>query len=316
MIGTPIRSDARDPAAPDPAAGARLVRIATYAAVLAAGAMIAAKAVAWSLTESVSVLSSLVDSLLDAAASMVNLLAVRHALTPADREHRFGHGKAEPLAGLAQSAFIAGSAALLLLEAVRRLSFPQPVANSTIGIVVIAFSVAVTLALVVFQRQVIRRTGSVAISADSLHYASDLVLNGSVIVSLVLAGWLDWPVVDPLFGIAIGIYILWSAARIARLSLDLLMDRELPDADRTRIREIALAHPDVRNVHDLRTRSTGPQIFVQMHLELDGAMPLTQAHVIADAVEASIRAAYPHAEVIIHQDPEGVDEQRRTFATR
>ncbi len=316
MIGTPTHSDARDPAAPDRIAGARLVRIATYAAVLAAGAMIAAKAVAWSLTESVSVLSSLVDSLLDVAASMVNLLAVRHALTPADREHRFGHGKAEPLAGLAQSAFIAGSAALLLLEAVRRLSFPQPVANSTIGISVIAFSMAVTLALVVFQRRVIKRTGSVAISADSLHYASDLVLNGSVIVSLVLAGWLDWPVVDPSFGIAIGIYILWSAARIARLSLDLLMDRELPDTDRTRIREIALGHPDVRNVHDLRTRSTGPQIFVQMHLELDGTMPLTQAHVIADAVEASIRATYPHAEVIIHQDPEGVDEQRRTFATR
>jgi len=241
---------------------------------------------------------------------------VRTALAPADREHRFGHGKAEPLAGLAQSAFIAGSAALLLLEAVRRLSFPQSVANSTIGIVVIAFSMAVTLALVVFQRQVIRRTGSVAISADSLHYASDLILNGSVIVSLVLSAWLGWPIVDPLFGIAIGVYILWSAIKIARLSLDLLMDRELPDADRARIRQLALAHPEVRNVHDLRTRSTGAQIFVQMHLELDGAMPLIQAHTISDAVEASIRDAYPNAEVIIHEDPEGVDEPRRTFAAR
>jgi ferrous-iron efflux pump FieF len=300
----------------DPAADARLVRVATYAAVLAAALMIAAKAGAWSLTQSVSVLSSLVDSLLDVAASTVNLLAVRHALTPADREHRFGHGKAEPLAGLAQSAFIAGSAALLLLEAVRRLSFPQPVANSTIGIVVIAFSIVVTLALVAFQRHVIRRTASVAISADSLHYASDLVLNGSVIASLVLVRWLEWPTIDPLFGIAIGVYILWNALRIARLSLDLLMDRELPDAERTRIRKLALAHPEVRNVHDLRTRSTGPHIFVQMHLELDGAMPLLQAHNIADAVEASIREAYPNAEVIIHQDPEGVEEARATFAPR
>jgi ferrous-iron efflux pump FieF len=316
VIAAPSQSPARDSAARDPAADARLVRFATYAAVLAAALMIAAKAAAWSLTQSVSVLSSLVDSLLDVAASTVNLLAVRHALTPADREHRFGHGKAEPLAGLAQSAFIAGSAVLLLLEAVRRLSNPQPVANSTIGIVVIAFSIVVTLALVVFQRKVIARTRSVAISADSLHYASDLVLNGTVIVSLVLAGWFDWPAVDPVLGIAIGIYILWNALTIARLSLDLLMDRELPDGDRARIRGLALAHPEVRNVHDLRTRSTGAQIFVQMHLELDGAMPLLQAHTISDAVEASIREAYPHAEVIIHEDPEGVEEPRRSFAAR
>jgi ferrous-iron efflux pump FieF len=297
-------------AARDPVADARLVRVATYAAVLAAASMIAAKAGAWSLTQSVSVLSSLVDSLLDVAASTVNLLAVRHALTPADHEHRFGHGKAEPLAGLAQSAFIAGSAALLLLEAVRRLSFPQPVANSTIGIAVIAFSMAVTFALVVFQRQVIKRTGSVAISADSLHYASDLVLNGSVILSLVLAGWLEWPIVDPLFGIAIGVYILWSAARIARLSLDLLMDRELSDDHRAKIRALALANPEVRSVQDLRTRSTGPHIFVQMNIQLDGSIPLVRAHEIAHAVEASIRAAYPNAEVIIHQEPEGAGKAR------
>jgi len=292
-------------AARDPAADARLVRVATYAAVLAAAAMIAAKAAAWSVTEAVSVLSSLVDSLLDVAASLVNLLAVRHALTPADREHRFGHGKAEPLAGLAQAAFIAGSAVLLLLEAIRRLSFPQPVSHSAVGIAVIAFSIAVTISLVVFQRHVIRRTGSVAISADSLHYTSDLVLNGSVILSLVLAGWLGWTMADPAFGIAIGAYILWSAARIARLSLDLLMDRELPDDHRARIRSLALDNPEVRSVQDLRTRSTGPHIFVQMNIQLDGGIPLVRAHEIAHAVEASIRDAYPNAEVIIHQEPEG-----------
>jgi ferrous-iron efflux pump FieF len=316
VIAAPTQAPAGADAARDPAADARLVRFATYAAVMAATSMIAAKTAAWSLTQSVSVLSSLVDSLLDVVASTINLLAVRHALTPADREHRFGHGKAEPLAGLAQSAFIAGSAVLLLLEAVRRLSFPQPVTNSTVGIVVTAFSIVVTLALVMFQRHVIRRSRSVAISADSLHYASDLVLNGGVILALVLAGWFDWTWVDPVFGVAIGVYILWSAAKIARMSLDLLMDRELPDDDRARIRKLALTHPEVRNVHDLRTRSTGAQIFVQMHLELDGAMALTQAHTISDAVEASIREAYPNAEVIIHEDPEGVEEPRRTFAAR
>ncbi|MBL8836596.1 MAG: cation diffusion facilitator family transporter [Alphaproteobacteria bacterium] len=300
--------------AADPGGAARLVRRATYAAVVAAASMIAAKAAAWALTESVSVLSSLVDSLLDVAASTVNLLAVRHALTPPDREHRFGHGKAEPLAGLAQAAFITGSAVLLVLEAINRLSFPQPVSNSAIGIAVIGFSMAVTLALVAFQRAVVKRTGSVAVSADSLHYASDLILNGSVIASLVLAGWFGWQAVDPIFALAIGVYILWSALRIARMSLDLLMDRELPDVDRARIKTIAMAHPEVRNVHDLRTRSTGPQIFVQMHLELDGAMPLMRAHAIADAVEASIRDAFPSAEVIIHQDPEGVEDVRPNVA--
>ncbi len=299
----------------DPAVAARLVRYATYAAVVAAASMIAAKAAAWAVTESVSVLSSLVDSLLDVAASTVNLLAVRHALTPPDREHRFGHGKAEPLAGLAQAAFITGSAVLLVLEAINRLSFPAPVSNSGVGIAVIGFSIAVTLALVAFQRHVVKRTGSVAVSADSLHYASDLILNGSVIASLILAGWFGWRMADPIFALAIGVYILWSALRIARMSLDLLMDRELPDIDRARIKDIARAHPEVRNVHDLRTRSTGPQIFVQMHLELDGAMPLMRAHAIADAVEASIRDAFPSAEVIIHQDPEGVEDVRAGVAT-
>jgi len=302
-------------AAAAPPHAALMMRVA-IAAVAVAALLVALKTIAYIVTDSIAMMASLADSALDVFASSVNLIAIRQALTPADREHRFGHGKAEPLAGLAQSAFIAGSAALLLLEAVRRLSFPQPVTNSTIGIVVIAFSMAVTLALVAFQRHVIKRTRSVAISADSLHYASDLILNGSVIVSLLLASWLGWALIDPVFGIAIGVYILWSAARIARLSLDLLMDRELPDADRTRIRELALAHPEVRNVHDLRTRSTGAQIFVQMHLEMDGAMPLLQAHTISDAVEASIRDAYPNAEVIIHEDPEGVDEPRRTFAAR
>lgn len=298
----------------DPGAAARLVRLATYAAVLAAASMIAAKAAAWLLTESVSVLSSLVDSLLDVAASTVNLLAVRHALTPPDREHSFGHGKAEPLAGLAQAAFITGSAVLLVLEAINRLSFPQPVSNSGIGIAVIGFSIAVTLVLVAFQRFVVKRTGSVAVSADSLHYRSDLILNGSVIASLVLSAWFGWRSVDPLFALGIGAYILWSALMIARMSLDLLMDRELPDADRARIKAIALAHGEVRNVHDLRTRSTGPQIFIQLHLELDGSMPLVRAHAVADAVESNIRDAFPSAEVIIHQDPEGIEETRPSVA--
>ncbi len=210
----------------------RLRRWATYASVAVALLLIAVKFAAWLETGSVALLSSLIDSLLDAVASIVNLFAVRHALTPADREHRFGHGKAEPLAVLGQSAFITGSALLLLAEAVRRLIQPAAVENPPAGIAVMVFSIAVTIALVLFQRHVVRRTGSIAITADELHYRSDLILNASVIAALVLSGIFGLRILDPLFGAAIGVWIIYSAARLARLSLVQLMDRELPDDER------------------------------------------------------------------------------------
>ena len=169
----------------------RLRRMATYASVAVAAILIAAKFSAWLETGSVALLSSLVDSLLDAAASLVNLVAVRHAMTPADREHRFGHGKAEPLAVLGQSAFITGSAMLLLAEAVRRLIWPVAIENPPAGVAVMVFSIIVTIGLVAYQRHVVRRTGSIAITADELHYRSDLVLNSSVIAALVLWRLMD-----------------------------------------------------------------------------------------------------------------------------
>jgi len=294
----------------------RLRRLATYASVAVAAVLIAAKFAAWLETGSVALLSSLVDSLLDAAASLVNLLAVRHAMTPADREHRFGHGKAEPLAVLGQSAFIIGSAMLLLAEAVRRLISPAPIENPLAGIAVVVFSIILTIGLVFYQRHVVRRTGSIAISADELHYRSDLVLNLSVIAALVLGSIFHLPLLDPLFGAAIGIWIVYSAVRLARLSLFQLMDHELPDDEREKIREIAQSHPDVVAAHDLRTRVAGPTSFIQIHIEMDGAMSLIRAHEISDEVEAELRAAYPNAEVIIHQDPEGIEEPRSTFPRR
>ena len=292
---------------------AQLMRWATYASVATALVLIAAKVVAYVLTDSVSLLSTLLDSLLDAAASIVNLLAVRHALTPADREHRFGHGKAEPLAGLGQSTFIAGSAIFLLFEVGNRLIQPPPIERSGVGIAVMVFSILVTLLLVLYQRRVIRETGSMAIAADSLHYFSDLMVNSAVIVALILASQLGWRFADPIFGGGIALYILYTAWQIARGAYDMLMDRELPDAERAKIRGIALANPAVRAVHDLRTRGAGHATFVQLHIEMDGAMSLLTAHRIADEVEAAIVAAFPGAEVIIHQDPEGIDEPRPSF---
>jgi len=297
-----------------PAGAERLMKLATTASVAVAGTLIGVKFFAWFATDSVSILSTLIDSFLDAAASLLNLFAVRHALTPADHEHRFGHGKAEPLAALAQSAFIAGSACLLLFEASRRLVHPVAVSNGDIGIAVMVFSIVVTLALVAFQRSVVRRTGSFAIEADSLHYKGDILINGSVIVSLLLAERLGWGYADPLFGSAIAVYIVINAWAIARGALDMLMDREMPDEDRTRIRDLALAHPEVHDMHDLRTRLSGPYAFIQLHLELDGELRLVRAHEIADAVEAEIVAAFPGAEVIIHQDPEGIPEPGQDYA--
>lgn len=292
---------------------AQLMRWATYASVATALLLIFAKVIAYLLTGSVSLLSTLLDSLLDAAASMLNLLAVRHALTPPDREHRFGHGKAEPLAALGQSTFIAGSAVFLLVQAADRLITPHAITNTGVGLAVMAFSIAATLILVVFQRYVIRRTRSLAITADALHYASDLVVNGSVILALILVSVYGWQRADPIFGAGIGIYIVYTAWQIARSALDMLMDRELPDEDRKRIRSIAQAHAGVRAVHDLRTRASGPTTFVQLHLEVDGNMTLNEAHKIADTVEAEIRAAFPGAEIIIHEDPAGIEEARPVY---
>lgn len=291
---------------------ARLMRMATYAAVGLALVLAVIKAVAWQATGSVAVLSSLVDSLLDAAASIVNLLAVRQALEPADADHRFGHGKAEPLAALGQAAFIAGSGLLIVLQAVGNLLQPRPLANAGIGLAIMAFSIVTTFALVRFQAYVVRRSGSVAIRADRLHYAGDVLMNGSVIVSLALAGWFGLAWIDPVFGIAIAGYMLYGAVAIARTALDMLMDRELADDVRGRIIEIVMTHPEVVAVHDLRTRSSGPHLFIQLHMVLPAEMTLSRAHVISDEVEASLARAFPGAEILIHQDPTDAAEPEIT----
>lgn len=281
---------------------ARLLRLATYASTATAAVLVAAKLAAWIMTGSVSVLASLVDSLMDAGASLVNLLAVRYSLLPADAEHRFGHGKAESLAGLAQATFIAGSAVFLILQALDRLLNPRPLEALGVGMAVMLLAIVATLALVTVQRHVIRRTGSTAIRADALHYATDLLTNAGIILALGLA-WLGWPGLDPVFAIAIGLYILYSAGRIGLEALDQLMDRELPAETQARIRELVRGHPQVQGMHGLRTRQSGRTRLIQLHLELDGDLPLREAHAITEAVERGLRAAFPGADVIIHQDP-------------
>lgn len=301
------------PASPEHAA--RLMRLATYASVSVATVLIIAKALAWQLSGSVSLLATLVDSVLDALASLVNLVAVRHALLPADREHRFGHGKAEALAALAQAVLITGSAMYLLVESVRRLAHPQPLDSVGVGMAVMLLAIALTMALLAFQRHVIRITRSTAIKADELHYRTDLLVNGSVLLALGLSQW-GWPGFDAIFAMAIAVYIFSSALAIIREAWDHLMDRELPDDERATIAAVARAHPEVHGIHDLRTRKSGTATFIQMHLELDDELDLVQAHAISEEVERDLLDAYPGAEVLIHLDPLSVvgEEARKSFS--
>jgi len=296
-----------------PEEAGRLMRLATYASVSVAISLILAKLIAWFWTDSVSLLATLIDSTLDAAAAILNMIAVRHALAPADKEHRFGHGKAEALAGLGQAMFIAGSAGFLMLEAFARFFHPQQPAAIEVGIGVMILSIVATLGLLAVQKHVISKTNSTAIKADSLHYKTDLYVNGSVILALVLAAY-GWVGFDALFAIGIGIFILYSAWEIVQHAINDLMDRELSSEERQQITDIVLTHPKARGMHDLRTRKSGVTYFIQLHLELDDHLLLKEAHEIADEVEALLFSAFPNSEIIIHEDPASLIEKMPAFA--
>ncbi|WP_434679540.1 cation diffusion facilitator family transporter [Pseudomonas sp. R1-18] len=288
----------------------RLLRLATRASLAVAVTLIIAKSVAWWISGSVSLLAGLTDSLLDGAASFLNLLAVHYSLRPADDDHRYGHGKAEALSGMAQGLFIAVSGVLIAFQAVERIQNPQPLGAPLAGMLVMVFSIVLTLALLGLQHRVVRATGSAAIRADSLHYRSDLLLNASILLALTLA-WYGWQQLDAYFGLAIAVYILWSAVHIARETVSVLMDQELPPDVSAQMLELARGVPGVLGAHDLRTRISGTHWFVQLHLELPGSLTLSVAHGLCDQVADAIHQRYPKAEVLVHADPQEVVKQNR-----
>ena len=289
----------------------RLMRLASLAALLTALTLVAAKAVAWYMSGSVSMLAGLTDSLLDGAASLINLVAVHYALQPADEDHRYGHGKAEALAGLGQALFIACSAVLVGWRGWERFQSPTEISSTDIGAAVILLSLVLTGALMLFQRHVVKVTGSTAIHADSLHYASDILLNLSILVALVLAAF-GWHQADGLFGMGIALYIFWSALQIVGESCAVLMDKELPKEVSERMLELARELPGVLGAHDLRTRMSGTRWFVQLHLDLPRHMLLEDAHDLCEAAEMAIRKEFPRAEVLVHADPEELIHVTRT----
>ncbi|KXF82744.1 CDF family cation-efflux transporter FieF [Enterovibrio coralii] len=284
---------------------ARLVQMAAWAATITATVLLLMKIFTWWYTDSISLLASLVDSLIDLLASITNLVVVRYALQPADDEHRFGHGKAESLAALAQAAFIVGSAFFLILSGLERLYNPAELRNPEAGVVVSAIATLLTGVLVLFQKWVVRKTGSQAISADSLHYQSDLLMNLAIMAALGLA-WYGIKMADAVFAIAIGAFILYSAFKMAHEAVQSLLDRQLPPEEQEKIFTLASSVAGVQGVHDLRTRQAGPTRFMQLHLELNDELKLVDAHRIAEEVEDLLEVAFPGADIIIHQDPVSV----------
>jgi ferrous-iron efflux pump FieF len=287
-----------------------LVTMAALASIGTAILMITAKIFAYIATDSMAILATLLDSLLDLGASFINFIAIRFALTPADNEHRFGHGKAEALAALGQVTLILVSAILLIIESSKRLFDPVAVENPIMGIYLSVFAIILTLLLVSFQKYVYRKTGSLAIEADSMHYQTDLFLNASVMVSLILTYITNIIWIDPVLSILIGCYIAYGAKNIGFKAADQLMDKELPEEMREKIIRLATAHKNVMNIHDLRTRASGVDTFIQFHMELDPFTPLHEAHRLSEEVELDLREHFPTTEIFIHLDPVGFPRER------
>jgi ferrous-iron efflux pump FieF len=263
---------------------------------------------AWA-TGSVAMLGSLADTALDVLASLITLYGVRLAAEPADEGHRFGHGKAEALAALAQVALITVSAIGIGWRAVEHLIEGSATAAAEYGIGVSLVAIAATLGLLWYQRRILARTGSVAIEADHVHYQSDLLLNTAVIAALVLDQYLGLSGADPLFGVAIALWLLFGAWRASARAIDQLMDKEWPEEKRRRFIEAASRHPELKGMHDLRTRTSGAHDFVQFHVWVDPGMTVAEAHRVMDEVEQKLALDFPDCEILIHVDPEGQIDQ-------
>jgi ferrous-iron efflux pump FieF len=278
---------------------------AAIASVCMALFLLALKVYAAAETGSVALLGSLADTGFDVLASLLTLFSVRYAARPADDDHRFGHGKAEALSALVQVMLVSVTAVLIGWRGVTRLGSGETTAHPEMGIGVSLVAMAATAGLLAYQRHVIKKTGSVAIHGDHVHYQGDLLLNGAVIIAIALEAFLNVRGADPVFGIAIAFWLLSGASRSARMALDQLLDREWPREKREAFLAVAARHPEMRGIHDVRTRSSGMHDFVQFHVWFDPAMSLGEVHRVMDEVEEELAREFPGVEVLIHPEPEG-----------
>ncbi|MBR0573723.1 MULTISPECIES: cation diffusion facilitator family transporter [Pasteurellaceae] len=284
-----------------------LVNRATTFAVIVAGMLLLLKVIVWWITGSVSILAAMTDSLLDVFASVTNILVLRFALRPADDNHTFGHSKAEELAALVQGAFITGSALFLLLHGVQRLYNPQVIYQTELGIIVSVISIVLTGVLVLYQQKVLKVVNSPIVQADILNYKTDILMNIAILIAMGLSLY-GIVYADALFAIAIALYIMINAIKVAWQAIQMLLDQALPEEEINKIKDIAEHHPDVLSIHDIKTRQAGAVRFIQLHMELDDHLSLVKAHEITDSLEKKLLRAFPLSEVILHQEPTSVVE--------
>jgi ferrous-iron efflux pump FieF len=288
-----------------------LRRLASRASLAVAVTLVAMKLAAWVVTGSVVLLTSAVDALVDTGASFVTYFGVRYAERPPDRDHRFGHGKGEAVAGFTQAVFLAGAALILVFQSIDRLISPELVTSIDLGLWVIVVSLIAAAGLVVMQTWVVKRTGSTAIAADRAHYLTDVAVNVAAFVALGATKLTGWTRADPVFALAISAYMVWNAYGISQQALTQLLDQELPMPERQRIRAIVLDCDGVRDVHDLRTRYAGDRTFVEFHLEVDGTLTVDRGHEIGDLAERAVAELLPGTvEVIAHLEPVGIEDDR------
>jgi ferrous-iron efflux pump FieF len=273
--------------------------------------LVALKLGAWLATGSVALLSSAIDALVDTASSAVTFAGVRYAERPPDKDHRFGHGKGEAVAGFTQATVLAGAALVLAFQSSERLIFPETVEQIGIGIQVIVVSLAAAIGLVLLQTWVVRQTGSTAIAADRAHYLTDIAVNIAVLAALGVTKLTGWQRADPTFALVISAYMIWNSYKISVDVLEQLLDRELPQADRERVEAVLLASEGVSGVHDLRTRYAGDRTFIEFHLEVDGETTVEKGHGICDVAEKAVSRLFPSiVEITAHLEPSGIDDDR------
>ncbi|MES2984479.1 MAG: cation diffusion facilitator family transporter [Pseudomonadota bacterium] len=295
-------------ALPDAAAAGgphgKLLRRASYASVAVASILLVAKLIAWWKTDSLAMLSSFTDSVFDVLMSLVNMAAVRYSLKPADDDHRFGHTSIEDICGLAQCAFIFAAMAMILLQSIERLANPHlALSNPELGIGVSVLGMVLTTALVLFQTYVTRRTKSLVIAADRMHYVGDILFNLGVLAAFALSAWAGLMWADAAIAILIALIVLWSTKPLGIRAFNNLMDREMPDAEKAIISAIFADIPQIKGHHKLKTRYSGTKCFIQMHVDIDANLHFRDAHAITERLETALMEAFPSAEVIIHPDP-------------
>lgn len=282
----------------------KLMMWGSIASVLTAGVLIILKIIAFMMTASVAILASLLDSIQDLMTSLINFISVRQSIQPPDKEHRFGHGKAQAVGSFIQGLILLASSGWLFWESVTRLGSHTPPTHSVWGIGIIFVSLILTGCLIRFQMFVIRQTDSLSIKADNAHYNGDLMMNIGVLTSLIFSYAFSISWIDSVFGIIVSFYLLKSAYTVLKCSLAMLMDEELPSHVHHKIKSQIHTLKEVKAIQDLRTRQAGYQMFIQMTLVLDGTMPLAKAHIIADKTEKLIHEIFSEAEVMIHLEPD------------